>query len=43
MDCASLNPMPEAAAFRRPPSQVMRLARMGSAHACRFCETSCAG
>ena len=36
MDCASLNPMPEAAAFRRPPSQVMRLARMGSAHPTRL-------
>ncbi|WP_292265517.1 hypothetical protein [Marivita sp.] len=36
MDCASLNPMPEAAAFRRPPSEVMRLARMGSAHPTRL-------
>ncbi len=36
MDCASLNPMPEAKAFRRPPSQVMRLARMGSAHPTRL-------
>lgn len=36
MDCASLNPLPEAAAFRRPPSQVMRLARMGSAHPTRL-------
>ena len=30
MDCADNNPMPEAAAFRRPPEVVMRLARMGS-------------
>lgn len=36
MDCASQNLMPEAAAFRRPPSQVMRLARMGSAHPTRL-------
>ncbi|ETX29203.1 hypothetical protein [Roseivivax isoporae] len=36
MDCASLNPMPEAEAFRRPPSQVMRLARMGCAHPTRL-------
>lgn len=36
MNCASLTPMPEAAAFRRPPSQVMRLARMGSAHPTRL-------
>jgi len=36
MDCASLNPMPQAAAFRRPPSQVMRLNRMGSAHPTRL-------
>lgn len=36
MDCASLNPMPEAAAFRRPSSQVMRLDRMGSAHPTRL-------
>ncbi|MCF3972114.1 hypothetical protein [Paracoccus salsus] len=36
MDCASLNPIPEAAAFRRPPSQVMRLDRMGSAHPTRL-------
>ena len=36
MECASLNPMPEAAAFRRSPSQVMRLARMGSAHPTRL-------
>ncbi|MGB8621221.1 MAG: hypothetical protein WCD16_00260 [Paracoccaceae bacterium] len=36
MDCASLNPMPEAAAFHRPPSQVMRLTRMGSAHPTRL-------
>lgn len=36
MNCASLNPMPDAAAFRRPPSQVMRLERMGSAHPTRL-------
>lgn len=29
-NCARLNPMPEAAAYRRPPEVVMRLARMGS-------------
>ncbi|GMG81465.1 hypothetical protein LNKW23_06780 [Paralimibaculum aggregatum] len=36
MDFASLDPVPEAARFRRPPSQVMRLARMGSAHPTRL-------
>lgn len=36
MDCASLNPFPQAAAFRRPASEVMRLARMGSAHPTRL-------
>lgn len=36
MDYTSLNPMPQAAAFRRPPSQVMRLDRMGSAHPTRL-------
>lgn len=36
MDCASLNPFPKAAAFRRPPAEVMRLARMGCAHPSRL-------
>lgn len=36
MDCSSLNPMPEAAAFRRAPADVMRLDRMGSAHPTRL-------
>ncbi len=36
MSCAGLNPMPEAAAFRRDPAVVMRLARMGSAHPTRL-------
>lgn len=36
MDCASLNPFPEAAAFRRSPSEVMRLERMGCAHPTRL-------
>jgi hypothetical protein len=36
MDCASLNPFPQAAAFRRPASTVMKLARMGSAHPTRL-------
>lgn len=35
-DCAALNPYPEASAFRRDPSQVMQLARMGSAHPTRL-------
>ena len=35
-DCADLNPMSEAAAYRRPPAQVMRLARMGSFHHTRL-------
>lgn len=30
------NPVPETAAFRRAPSEVMRLARMGSAHPTRL-------
>ncbi len=36
MSCAGLNPMPAAARFRRPPSDVMRLARMGSSHPTRL-------
>jgi hypothetical protein len=36
MGCAHLNPMPEAAAYRRPPEVVMRLARMGSFHQTRL-------
>ncbi len=36
MTCAHLNPVPEAKAFRRSPAQVMRLARMGSAHPMRL-------
>jgi len=36
MSCASLNPMPETARFRRDPSVVMRLARLGSAHPTRL-------
>jgi len=36
MDCAGNNPMPEAAAYRRPPGVVMRLARMGSFHQTRL-------
>ncbi len=35
-DCSILNPMPEAAAHRRPPEVVMRLARMGSFHHTRL-------
>ncbi|MDJ0780079.1 MAG: hypothetical protein QNJ85_19595 [Gammaproteobacteria bacterium] len=35
-DCASLNPAPAAAAYRRPPEVVMRLARMGSFHHTRL-------
>ena len=35
-DCGANNPMPEAAAFRRPPQVVMRLARMGSFHQTRL-------
>ncbi|MEM7564066.1 MAG: hypothetical protein AAF353_13600 [Pseudomonadota bacterium] len=34
--CAHLNPMPEAAQYRRPPEVVMRLARMGSFHQTRL-------
>jgi len=36
IDCAQQNPMPEAAAYRRPPEVVMRLARMGSFHQTRL-------
>ena len=36
MTCAPLNPMPEAAAFRRSPTAVMRLARMGCSHPTRL-------
>ena len=36
MDCAELNQMPEAAAYRRSPEVVMRLARMGSFHQTRL-------
>ena len=36
MSCASLNPMPESARFRREPAAVMRLARLGSAHPTRL-------
>jgi hypothetical protein len=35
-DCAGNNPMPDAADYRRPPSVVMRLARMGSFHQTRL-------
>ena len=34
--CAHLNPMPQAADYRRPPEVVMRLARMGSFHQTRL-------
>ena len=34
--CADKNPMPDAAAYRRPPEVVMRLARMGSFHQTRL-------
>lgn len=36
MSCESRNPMPQAAAFRRPPSEVMRLDRMGCSHPTRL-------
>ena len=36
MTCAPLNPVPEAARFRRAARDVMRLARMGSAHPTRL-------
>ena len=34
--CADKNPIPDAAAYRRPPEVVMRLARMGSFHQTRL-------
>jgi len=34
--CGALNPMPEAAQYRRSPDVVMRLARMGAAHPTRL-------
>ncbi len=36
MNSAAPDPMPEAAAYRRPPEVVMRLARMGSFHQTRL-------
>jgi hypothetical protein len=36
MNAADVNAMPQAAAFRRPPQTVMRLARMGSFHQTRL-------
>ncbi len=36
MSCESLNPMPQARAFRRNPDEVMRLARMGCSHPTRL-------
>lgn len=36
MSCESRNPMPQAAAFRRPPGEVMRLDRMGCSHPTRL-------
>jgi len=36
MTCGDRNPYPEAAAYRRPPQVVMRLARMGSFHQTRL-------
>ena len=36
MTCGALNPMPEAAQYRRRPDVVMRLARMGAAHPTRL-------
>lgn len=36
MTCGALNPMPEAAQYRRSPDVVMRLARMGAAHPTRL-------
>jgi hypothetical protein len=36
IDCTDQNPMPAAAAYRRPPEVVMRLARMGSFHQTRL-------
>ncbi len=36
IDCAHINPCPDAARFRRSPDTVMRLARMGAFHATRL-------
>jgi len=36
MTCERRTPMPQAAAFRRPPSEVMRLDRMGCSHPTRL-------
>jgi hypothetical protein len=36
MNCGDQNPLPGAAAYRRPPEVVMRLARMGSFHQTRL-------
>ncbi|MTJ05578.1 MAG: hypothetical protein FH759_12900 [Sediminimonas qiaohouensis] len=36
MSCAPQNPMPQAAAYRRSPDEVMRLSRMGCAHPTRL-------
>lgn len=36
MSCERRNPMPQAAAFRRSPAQVMRLDRMGCSHPTRL-------
>ncbi len=36
MSCESRNPMPQAAAFRRPSGEVMRLDRMGCSHPTRL-------
>lgn len=36
MTCALLSPMPEASAFRRSPSEVMRLSRLGQCHPTRL-------
>lgn len=36
MNCAALSPFPEASAFRRDPSEVMRLSRMGQSHPTRL-------
>jgi hypothetical protein len=41
MSDAVLNPMPEAAAFLRTPTEVMRLARMGSSHPTRLSFLRC--
>jgi hypothetical protein len=36
MSCETRNPMPQAAAFRRSPAEVMRLDRMGCSHPTRL-------